>query len=323
MTSDSKFFISLDFELYWGVRDQISLKQYKNNIVGVRDCLPRILDLFEEFEIRATFATVGFLFFNSKKQLLSHLPKRIPKYDVEAMNPYNNYFDKVGESEEEDKYHFGLSLINQIKAKGHEIGTHTFSHFYCLEDGLSIDDFESDLVAALAVADQLDIKLKSIIFPRNQFTDEHLRICKKLGIRTYRGNESSRVYQWRKLSDEGYARKIIRFLDSYVNITGHHAFSISIDEGKLINIPASKFLRPYNPRLFFLRPLQLARIKKSMTYCASNALCYHLWWHPHNFGANVEANLLLLREILEHYRSLNKTYGFVSSTMEGVYGQSK
>jgi hypothetical protein len=62
-------------------------------------------------------------------------------------------------------------------------------------------------------------------------------------------------------------------------------------------------------------PLRLHRIKRDLTEAARKALFFHLWWHPHNFGVNMAANLAFLRKILEHYRSLNDIYGMESLNM--------
>ena len=43
---------------------------------------------------------------------------------------------------------------------------------------------------------------------------------------------------------------------------------------------------------------------------------FHLWWHPHNFGANSKQNFEALKKILEHYKVLHHEYKFESFTME-------
>jgi hypothetical protein len=43
-----------------------------------------------------------------------------------------------------------------------------------------------------------------------------------------------------------------------------------------------------------------------------------LWWHPHNFGTNLAANLAFLRAILNHFRILQDRYGMRSMTMGAV-----
>jgi hypothetical protein len=52
-----------------------------------------------------------------------------------------------------------------------------------------------------------------------------------------------------------------------------------------------------------------------MTYAAKNNLIYHLWWHPHNFGAYQGENFAGLVKILNHYKRLNEKFGFASLSM--------
>ena len=67
--SCGKFVISLDFELMWGVRDKKTIESYGQNILGVREAIPAMLNAFDKYGINATFSTVGFLFAKNKKEL--------------------------------------------------------------------------------------------------------------------------------------------------------------------------------------------------------------------------------------------------------------
>ncbi|HNJ51779.1 MAG TPA: hypothetical protein PK827_14255, partial [Accumulibacter sp.] len=78
------FTISLDFELYWGIRDKRSIEQYKNNLLGVREAIPKMLQVFVTNNIHATWATVGFLFFRSRDDLANNFPRLLPAYKKEA-----------------------------------------------------------------------------------------------------------------------------------------------------------------------------------------------------------------------------------------------
>jgi len=40
------FTISLDFELYWGVRDKRTIDQYRSNLSGVRSAVTQMLQTF-------------------------------------------------------------------------------------------------------------------------------------------------------------------------------------------------------------------------------------------------------------------------------------
>ena len=81
------FVISLDFELNWGVRDVYDISQYGKNLLNGREAIPKILLLFKRFQICATWATVGFLTFSNRKDLMNNLPDNLPSYVDEGLNP--------------------------------------------------------------------------------------------------------------------------------------------------------------------------------------------------------------------------------------------
>ena len=315
--ANGKFIISLDFELMWGVRDKLTIEQYGKNILGVQLVIPKLLELFRKYGIKSTFSTVGFLFCSNKKELLGSIPSVKPGYTDPNLSPYNGYFDQLDNDENKDLYHFAPSLIRQIQQyPEQEIGTHTFSHYYCLEPGQTIDHFKADIEAAIALASKFNISLKSLVFPRNQFNDEYLKICSDLGIICYRGNERSWLYVAKNGANETSLRRAFRLVDTYINISGHNCYTDDmLKDAFPLNIPSSRFLRPYNHRLKFLERLRMRRIKSGMTYAAKNNQLYHLWWHPHNFGCYQKENFQFLEEILAHYSYLNKKYRFGSITL--------
>jgi peptidoglycan/xylan/chitin deacetylase (PgdA/CDA1 family) len=312
----SVFVISLDFELYWGVRDRISIDQYKANLIGARDVIPEILDLFAENGVHATWATVGFLFFDDKDELLAHIPSSRPGYTDEHLSPYDHAL-RIGPNERKDPFHYALSLIRRIlHYPGQEIGTHTFSHYYCLEEGQTLHEFRADIDAAHAAARRLGIELKSIVFPRNQCRPDYLATCAETGIGAFRGNDD-RAWMYRAQASEAsrFLKRGFRLADSYLNISGHRSHGPSCGPAGMINIPSSQFLRPFSQGLAPLAPLHFQRIRKSMEHAAKNNLIYHLWWHPHNFGINREKNLNNLSSILDCFRQLSGKYGMLSRSM--------
>ncbi len=106
-------------------------------------------------------------------------------------------------------------------------------------------------------------------------------------------------------------------MDAYLNLSGHNCYSDDYMKGiRPINIPASRFLRPYSTKDEILESLKLRRITSGMTYAAKKNLTYHLWWHPHNFGINQNENFAFLKKILMHYKALNEKYNFQSLTMK-------
>lgn len=314
--SNGSLVISLDFELYWGVRDKRSLESYRANLLGVRQAVPALLELFEKYGIHATWATVGFLFFESRDELLAGLPSLKPTYANSTLS-YSEHINNIGANEQEDPFHYAPSLIKLISATSHqEVATHTLSHYYCLEKGQDLNSFKADLEAALAVAKRYNLETRSLVFPRNQFNQQYLAGCAELGINSYRGNPSSWLYEATDEEGQFWLRRALRLLDSYINLTGHHCHSFKdLELAFPINIPASRFLRPYSRRFRRLEPLRLRRITGGLTEAAKTGSIYHLWWHPHNFGANLQENLVFLRQILDHYLHLKNIYSMKSLNM--------
>ncbi len=308
--------ISFDFELYWGVRDTKSLDNYEENILGEHNIIPKILRLFSKNNIHATWATVGFLFCKDTKELIRTLPNKKPSYKNKKLSPYEHVKNMVF-SQTEEKLYYAPSIIKLIASSPHqEIGTHTFSHYFCLEKGQTSNEFAEDLKCAKKVAKKYKITLKSLVFPRNQVNRDYLSICAKEGIIAYRGTESSWLYSARSSEEEFFLRRLLRLFDAYINISGHNCHSLNnINSNLPLNIPSSRFLRPYSKRLKFLEWIRLHRILADMTYAAKKGLIYHLWWHPHNFGINQEKNLLFLKKILDHFSMLEKIYGMESLNM--------
>ena len=165
MNKNGKFVISLDFELLWGVRDILTIDDYGESILAVRQIMPRMLDMFTEFDVHSTFATVGFLFASNKDELVSYCPDIKPQYKDPNLSPYNGHFDEMEKTESEDKYHYAAEMINLLKKyPAQEIATHTFSHYYCKEEGQTIDDFRRDIDAAVKIAEKSEVKFKSLVF---------------------------------------------------------------------------------------------------------------------------------------------------------------
>ena len=155
------FTVSLDLELYWGVRDSRSFEDYGANLRGERDAIRGILDLFQAHDIHATWATLGFLFFKDIAQLRQQLPGVLPDYQNQQLSSYR-YIDERRWGDD-DLYHFAPDAIEQIlRCPGQEVGTHTFSHYYCLEEGQTIESFRADLRAAVEVAKGVGIPTTSL-----------------------------------------------------------------------------------------------------------------------------------------------------------------
>jgi peptidoglycan/xylan/chitin deacetylase (PgdA/CDA1 family) len=304
--------ISLDFEIYWGIRHLPSADKYRRQLVGARSAVPELLKLFTEYGIHAC---VGFLFFDSTERLLRFAPKVIPRYKSIHLSPYRD-LPPDDASETSDSVFFAPSLIRLIaQTPNQEIGSHTFSHYYCLEEGQNLKTFREDLLAARGTAQSFGLKMRSLAFPQNQVQERFLAVCREIGIVAYRGNQDSRIYRASSEHERKYVNRLARFADAYVPLVAT-AYPLPRPTSDLpINLPASRFLRPYSRTSLPFERQRLRRIVRELTHAAQMGLCYHLWWHPHNFGADMHENLAFLRRILNHYRALERHYGMRSATM--------
>ena len=115
---------------------------------------------------------------------------------------------------------------------------------------------------------------------------------------------------------------MLRLLDSYLPLAGSHTYPRPSPD-TLLNIPSSRFLRPYTPRLKRLDSLRLHRITSAMSQAAQKGEVFHLWWHPHNFGQYLDENMLLLEHILQAFTRLRDQYGMQSCAMCELLPQAK
>lgn len=320
MQNGGAFVISLDFELLWGVRDKRTVADYGANILGVRRAIPAMLEMFTSRQIRCTWATVGFLFCADKDELLASLPRHLPHYRDRRLSPYDDLAD-LGRDEDSDPYRYGLSLLRQIQSRpGQEIATHTFSHYYCLEEGADFDSFRADLAAAQQVAERRGVRLKSIVFPRNQISAEYLRLCHQMGFTAFRGNERIWFHAARPDHEQSMPIRGLRLADSYLPLGGGHIHRPELVEG-MVDVASSRFLRPA-AKAGPLEKLRLRRITSVMEAAARRDGVFHLWWHPHNFGGRLEDNLSVLSAILDRFEDLSARYGMRSLSMADVAGET-
>lgn len=312
------FTISLDFELYWGVRDKRTTDAYRQNLLGVWEVIPKMLVLFDKYDIHVSWATVGFLFLENEKELRDNFPDNLPEYKEKRLSPYsyvNSLEDSDSRVDDFNKMHFAKKLIEEIKTYPfQEIATHTYSHYYTREATISNVAFESDMKKAIEVGSKNHIRLESLVFPRNQIDNKSLEILKNLGIKTFRGNPEHWAYKEGEV-EKTFLQRVFRFVDIYINLSGAH-LTIPQDIKKVKELKSSIFFRTFNKKFSFLEWLKLRRIKNAMCQAAKEGKNFHLWWHPHNFGVNQDENMANLEEVLKHFKILENKYQMHSLNMQ-------
>ncbi len=305
--------VSLDFELFWGMLDVCSLEAYQENVLGGRKAIPRLLELFQKYGIHATWATVGYLFARNYQELKEYFPEKgsLPTYENPALSTYAQ-FETIGENEEAAPCFYGASLISQIaRVRGQEIGSHTFSHYYCRAKGQTPEQFREDMRAAKIIAEDNGYDVTSVILPRNECRPEYIQILRETGFTAYRNEEEDWIHKrvtFRPLM------KVLRTIDMYFSLTGQGGY-IPKEEDGIWNLTGSRMFRPIRPGFEFLEKWKIRRIKGQMLHAAKNGLTFHLWWHPHNIGVYTEEHFRQLEEIFQYYGELKEQYGMRSLNM--------
>jgi peptidoglycan/xylan/chitin deacetylase (PgdA/CDA1 family) len=313
--AQGSFIVSLDFELHWGVRDVVRVAEKRDHFLRAREAIPEVLRLFTQHEIHATWATVGFLFARNKRHLFDHLPELRPSYSKRRLDPYA-FLHEIGEDERNDPFHYAASILDAIAdVPGQEIASHTFSHYYCLEDGQTERTFEADMRAAAAIGEPFGDITRALVFPRGQHNPAYDSLLARLGTRVYRVPPLFGAYEPRPSGEETVTQRGLRLIDSYLPIGGSYGDSPHLNVAGMVPLRAGLFLRPYSPSRHRLEPLRIRRIRRAMQDAAKRKCDFHLWWHPHNFGSNTQENLAILDAVLAEHRVLRDRYGWSSRHM--------
>lgn len=313
MKESGVFVISLDFELFWGLADVCDEGQWNTTIQKVYQVVPRLLDLFEKYGVHATWATVGALMTHDAHEFMDYLPKRVSPQTELVLKKLALPEGKPGVYDSEIL--FAPNLVRQVSARrGQEIGTHTFSHYYCDRATSTPEDFENDVDSAKRIAKKAGYSLRSAVFPRNQVHQDYVNALGKQEIYIYRGIEKSR---FKKISARfRNLGTVLWYLDHYFPTLGRHSYPLSeVQDGKKFNVKKSRFFKPYKRKYALIESLKVLHYKAELRYAAKRGEIYHLCWHPHNFALDTERNFAQLESLLRYYAKLKCKYGMKSLSM--------
>ena len=201
------------------------------------------------------------------------------------------------------------------------MGSHTFSHYYCLEPGQNEATFRADLSAAQAMrsaarpgADQSGTAPQPV--------EPRLRTGRpRPGVQLHprppavMGPPSAPARPHQPSAPGGQTG---RHATSASRLLPTTAWNDVLLPSGLCDVPASAFLRPYDPARKRLEPLRLARLRSGLRHAAQHGRIFHLWWHPHNFSQHQSENFAVLEQILDEFDRLAAAEGMQSLTMADV-----
>ena len=320
MSYPGVFCISLDFELHWGCFERMSLNEKeKQYFLNTRALIPEKLNLFSSNEIHATWAVVGMLYMKNASAWHQNKPTPLPEFINKNVSAYD-WIDAHGFSGDNDPFHFAPDLVDLIRDTPYqEIATHTYAHYFCLEPAQTRNQFYADLEMAVKLAAKNGSTIRSLVFPRNQFNANYLSVCANLGITSVRS--SPNIWYWRYGTGSSFKEKFFRAGDAYIKmqpIKPVYLKDIDTKSGLPLQLPSSRLYRAWQPKMKIQNTFKLHRILNEMTVAAKNKAYYHIWWHPHNFGFHPKECMHELEQILDHFKKLNKKYGFQSMSMEEI-----
>ncbi len=303
--------ISLDFELFWGVADIADFKEWDDRIKRVYEIVPRTLKLFEKYGIHATWATVAGIMMDNENELTAYLPKELPLQTREIIERF--HFKDVNNTIPHYML-FGNELVKMIKnTDGQEIGTHTFTHYYCNKEDSSSTNLNYELETASRIMREKGYGVcKTVVFPRNQVKSNFVSNMPK-NIKNYRGVKQSYVNKLK--SKKNALGNIVWYADHYIPLQNSTISYCEINERGLFNVKLSRLFKAYKEKYRILEGIKMIRYKNEMKYAAKHNRIYHICWHPHNFSDYIEKNFEQLEILLEEFDALRNKYGMCSYNM--------
>ena len=293
------FTLSLDFELLWGTVDLFGPEGFRRACQVERDIvIDRLLDLLVEFDVPATWFTVGHL-------MLGDCDGKHP----EIVRPSHSWHQEdwfrhdPGGTEREAPEFLGRSLVEKILAcpVRQEVGCHSFSHVIFGDPGCSREAAASELAASVQAAESLGLKMQSFAFPRNLVG--HLDLLREHGFTAYRGPDP----QWGGWDRLPVAMKRLANLWHVLVAAAPPTVVPEMTDSGLWNIPGSMVYFPaHGLRRHIPAGLRVRRAVKGLTAAARQRRIFHLWFHPTNLADQTEEMFCGLRGILEQVRRLRE-----------------
>lgn len=182
------FIISVDVELAWGFIEnkQNSSFLIKDDMAG-RGIIQYLLNIFEKYNMAATWAVVGHLFLDHCDACMHACEDSIPHKDMPRYK-YNWYSRELGTNIRKDPLYYGTDIIENIISSPieHEIAYHSFSH--CNFSECSREVAKAEIKQGLKLAKKFGIKLQSFVFPYDK--KGHLNVLRNYGFKIYRSKGS-------------------------------------------------------------------------------------------------------------------------------------
>jgi len=184
------FMLGIDVELAWGLvhRKKIDLSEIAQMSINARKALDDVLDLFEKFQIPATWSILGHLILDhcnkDSENELPHPDMPRPNYSWLKDDWYR--YDPCTDLQKDPAW-YGKDIVDKIveyirgSKVNHEIGCHSFSHQHFGDPGCGEELARAEIEKCLELMKtEYGIVPKAFTFPRAYIG--HIDILKELGF---------------------------------------------------------------------------------------------------------------------------------------------
>ena len=302
--------LSFDFELAWGLRQSAQpdpqALQYGQVSAQV---VERLLQILQQYDLSATWATVGHLMLRPEDCPAGSFP--FPASPAAPDYPWFNGSWLAGipgcDATEAAAYYAPEAVRQIVECPVHqELASHTFTHAPLGDIACSAEFAKWELQTSQTVAANWNRRLTSVVFPRNEIG--HLPVLKELGYRTYRGANSE--WYWFGRANQIHRRKhlrygvwMLRYFDEWSALTP--PLPAVRQEAGLWEVPHSMFFPGLRGVSQWITPAQrVRRAVRGLRAAADRGRVFSLWTHPHNFLPDPERLLPAWEEICQQAAAL-------------------
>lgn len=287
--------ISLDAELGWGFHHEVPLPAAR--IRDARTAWIELLDLFDEYDVPATWALVGHLL--TADCVGGHTghpagPQRCVTAP-DGIRRENAWFDN--------------GLLDRIVGADadHELASHGYTHVHFAHEQMDREMATAECGAAARALRDRGFDPHSFVFPVNQVGYRDL--LAEHGFSCYRGTVPGRSGTLEKLGNALFGRgtpPIVR---------------PTVDEHGLVNVPASLYL--YSFEGVTRRVVEglrddpiVSAVRRGLDSLLGTDGVLHLWLHPHNVSSDRDRRRM--RRVLDAIDNARRETDIQIETMETV-----
>lgn len=301
------FTISLDTEFAWGTFDKGNVERYEEAYRNTPEVIDRLCDLFDGYEISATWAIVSHLLEDCGGD---HSDRTSPDFEW-----IDDWFAELPCATGMDKeLWYAPWLLDRIQEceTEQEIGLHGSTHMQLGADGCSRQHAEEEIGSAVETLRSHGVDPKCFVFPRNEIS--HLDVLREYGIEAYRGKDA----RWYECgSVPGVVKPPLRFADETVR--GTPPAVETLDNDGIVEVPGSQLFRSsHGGWQHTPGESSVARAKKGLRRAARTGGVFHLWFHPFNLGHEPGPDLDRLERVFESARELVENGEMMYQTMSGI-----